>query len=287
MRLKILASTLAASLLTLAGCQTRPTASPAPATPLVADGAMAIAQSAQAPMIEDWLPTPSPGAAFTSCRPEIVKPGHHCLSTRMKGSTYRAETWASRNFKGSKTCLTTIGEKGFQIDWQMDVYGFLNQVGHYDVSVLVDDLKDDLKGTHDHELKNITGGGGYTGLYGWLCKAATPEAVELYINDNWAGGPINMSDTTLVGSIDVDGAVYEIYTRPRRGVRVEQWWSNRVTLRTSGEISYAKHMQAWRKLGMPNMPLTRLTYAFEVRWGQPSSGSAVYKSFSIDKPVAR
>ena len=69
MRLKILASTLAASLLTLAGSQTRPTASPAPATPLVADGAMAIAQSVQAPMIEDWLPTPSPGCCVHKLPP--------------------------------------------------------------------------------------------------------------------------------------------------------------------------------------------------------------------------
>lgn len=238
-------------------------------------------------MIEVELPAPAPGATTVQCYPTNVPPGHAYLALWKVGSTYTAETWFSKNIKARKSCLTTIGEDSFRIDWDMDVYGFLHEVGHYGISVLVDDLKDQLKSRHDHELNNITGGGGYTGLYGWFGPAGTPESIELYINENWAGTPINMSDTVKKGTIEIDGATYGIYTRERKGRLFAQWWSNRETPRTSGEISYAKHMQAWRKFGMPNLPLTRLTYAFEVKWGEPSSGSAVYKSFHIDKPVAR
>lgn len=96
-----------------------------------------------------------------------------------------------------------------------------------------------------------------------------------------------MGDCIKLGTIDIDDGTYEIWTRPRKGNRFAQFWSNRTTQRTSGEISYAKHFEAWRKLGLPNATLTRLTFAFEVRWGQPGTGTAHYKSFSIDQPLAR
>lgn len=179
-----------------------------------ADSAMAIAQSTQTPMIEVDLPYPGPGATFTQCFPENLKPGHAWLAL-----------------------------------WPV--------------------------------------GGGYTGLYGWFGKAGTPESIELYINDNWAGQPPDMGDCIRLGQIDVDGGSYEIWTRPRKGNRFAQFWSNRTAQRTSGEISYAQHFAAWRKLGLPNATLTRLTFAFEVRWGVPGAGTAHYKSFSIDPPVRR
>lgn len=249
-----------------------------------ADSAMAIAQSGPAPMIEVKLPTPPAGSTFTHCYPEAVKPGHAYLALWEVGGGYTAETWFSRNFKGSKSCLTTFGANSFQIDWDMQVYGFLHEVGLYGLNILVDDIRPDAKARHEHELRNISGGGGYTGLYGWFGKAGTPESIELYINDNWGGEKPNMGDCIRLGTVELDGGTYEIWTRPRQGKRFAQFWSNRTTQRTAGEISYAQHFEAWRKLGLPNLPLTRLTFAFEVRWGMPGSGSAHYKSFAIERP---
>lgn len=276
MRQTLTTLALTTSLLALTGCATAP-----------ADSAMAIAQSGPTPMIEVALPAPAPGASFTQCFPDKLKPGHAYLALWPVGGGYTAETWFSQNFKGNRSCLTTVGHTAFQIDWEMQVYGFLHEVGLYDLAIPVDDIRPDVKGRHEHELRNITGGGGYTGLYGWFGKAGTPESIELYINDNWAGEKPNMGDCIRLGSIDIDGGTYEIWTRPRKGNRFAQFWSNRTTQRTSGEISYAKHFEAWRKLGLPNATLTRLTFAFEVRWGMPGSGTAHYKSFSIDKPVQR
>jgi hypothetical protein len=275
-----LAATLCASVLAGAAHALTP-------APAAADSAMAVAQSGPAPMIEETLPTPAPGATFTKCFPDNLKPRHAYLALWAVGDGYTAETWFSQNFKGAKSCLTTFGSKAFKIDWDMQVYGFLHEVGLYNLSIKVDDIRPDVKGRHEHELRNITGGGGYTGLYGWFGKAGTPESIELYINDNWGGDKPNMGDCIKLGTVDVDGGTYEIWTRPRKGNRFAQFWSNRTTQRTSGEISYAKHFEAWRKLGLPNVTLTRLTFAFEVRWGQPGTGTAHYKSFSIDQPVVR
>ncbi len=269
-------SALGLSLLVLAGNSS---------TPQTPDSAMAIAQSGPTPHVEIDLPQPDPRRPFVRCTPENRKPGHGYIEGWNVGDGYRAETWFSQNFKGPKSCLTTFGSKSFQIDWQMDVYGFLHEVGLYGLSTKADDIRPRAKARHDHELRNIAGGGGYTGLYGWFGTPATPDSIELYINDNWGGMKPNMGDCIKMGTIEVDGGTYEIYTRPRKDKRFAQWWSNRTTPRNKGTISYAKHVQAWRKLGMPNVTLTRLTFAFEVRWGQPGSGTARYKSFHIDKPT--
>jgi hypothetical protein len=150
------------------------------------DSEMAIAQSGPTPMIEVTFAAPPKGATFTKCIPDNLQPGHAYLALWPVGDGYTAETWFSQNFKGEKSCLTTFGSRAFQIDWEMKVYGFLHEVGLYDLNVPVDSIRPDVKGRHEHELSNISGGGGYTGLYGWFGKAGTPESIELYINDNWA-----------------------------------------------------------------------------------------------------
>jgi hypothetical protein len=275
MRTTLLKLALITGVSGLTGCATAPP-----------ESAMSIAQSGPSELVEEVKAVPSLDATVEYCYPKNLKKGNSYIALWKTGQAYTAETWFSANFKGKKSCLTTYGGKGFRIDWDIDVYGFLHEVGLYDLSIKADAIKDSVKANHDHELNNMTGGGGYTGLYGWFGKAGAPDAIELYINDNWSG-PINMSDCIKMGTVEVDGDTYDIYTRPRRGDKFAQWWSNRRTARTSGEISYAKHFQAWRRLGMPNANLTRLTFSFEVKWGQPSGGSAVYKSFHIDPPVPR
>jgi hypothetical protein len=200
------------------------------------------------------------------------------------GDGYTAETWFSGGIKGD-ACLTTNGSKSFQIDWNLTKYGFLHEVGLYDLKVPVDAVNPKAKGMYSHTFSKITDAGGYTGLYGWFGKAGASDAIEFYINEDWVGNSsINMSSCVKMGTINVDGGTYDIYTRPVKGKAFAQWWSNRTSPRTKGTISYAKHFQEWRKLGMPAVTLTRLTYAFECTWGAVTGGSLKYSSYKIDKP---
>jgi len=200
------------------------------------------------------------------------------------GKKYHAETWFGEKIKGTAG-LTTYGKNSFQIDWDITVYGFLHEVGLYNLNTPVDLVNPKAKSKYKHTFSNIKDTGGYTGLYGWFGNAGTPESIELYINENWVGNKaIDMGSCIKKGTITVDGATYDIYTRPRKGDRFAQWWSNRTSPRTKGTISYAKHFQEWRKLGLPNINLTRLTYAFECTWGFPTGGSLVYNYFQIDTP---
>jgi hypothetical protein len=200
------------------------------------------------------------------------------------GKKYHAETWFGNNIKGTAS-LATFGSNRFQIDWDITEYGFLHEVGLYNLDIPVDSVNPKSKSKYRHKFSNITDAGGYTGLYGWFGEAGTPESVEFYINENWVGKPsIGTGDLIKKGTITVDGATYDIYTRPRNDDKFAQWWSNRTSPRTKGTISYAKHFQEWRKLGLPDINLTRLTYAFECTWGFPSGGSLKYNYFEIDEP---
>jgi len=137
------------------------------------------------------------------------------------GKYYSAETWFG-NIKGTAS-LATYGSNSFQIDWDLTVYGFLHEVGLYDLNVPVDSVNPKAKSKYKHSFSNITGAGGYTGLYGWFGKAGTPESIELYINENWVGNKsIDMSSCIKKGTITVDGATYDIYTRPRNGKKFAQ-----------------------------------------------------------------
>jgi hypothetical protein len=237
-------------------------------------------------LIELTRPANDGNTTVKYCNPPEMRHGYSYIYLWPVGPKYTAEMWFSRNMDGT-ACLTNFGDKGFQIDWDLKTYGFLHEVGLYNLSIPVDSIRGNPKARHRHRLSNITGGGGYTGLYGWFGAAGTPDSIELYINENWAGGDFGMGDTTKMGSIEVDGGIYDIYTRPRKGDRFVQWWSNRRTPRERGAISYKKHFDAWRRLGMPNATLTRLTFALEARWGVKTGGSVRYERFSIDMPRSR
>jgi Glycosyl hydrolases family 11 len=227
------------------------------------------------------------------CQPALpIVPETNDITLWRAGPNYSAEMWFYRTFNGT-ACLTTRGEGSFVVDWDAPTYGFLHEVGLYDLDVPLDTIPATVTAQHDHQLTLLGGAGAYTGLYGWMGTAGRPEAIEFYINENWIGsengasGVKDMSEATRMGVIEVDGGIYDIYMRPRAGDRFAQWWSNRRTPRTSGTISYARHFAAWRALGLGNERLTRLTFAVESRWGAPSRGVADYRRIRIDRPDGR
>ena len=257
---------------------TTPQTAPVTGGPAPADGPSAYV------VREEKATTARSDARF--CNPPNMTTGTSYGVNWAVARRYKAEMWYSKNNAGT-SCLQTRGDKGFQIDWDIQRYGFLHQVGQYGFSIPLSALKGDPKATFRIGRAEFGGSGGYTGLYGWFGKAGAGDTVEFYVNETWGGLPIDMSDCINMGTIEVDGGTYDIYVRPRQGNKGEQWWSNRRTPRTSGTISYARHFAAWRKLGMTDYPLTRVTFALEAHWGSPTNGVVRYDEYSIDRPRAR
>ena len=101
--------------------------------------------------------------------------------------------------------------------------------------------------------RNVTKGNvSYLAVYGWLDN----PLVEYYIIE--ARGSYNPgSHGTNMGSITVDGGVYDIWVTERVNqpsingtATFKQYWSIRRDNRTSGIISVSEHFRAWEKAGM-------------------------------------
>jgi len=108
------------------------------------------------------------------------------------------------------------------------------------------------------ETKSGTAGGfSYIGIYGW----STTPCIEYYIiDDSYNRMPVNPGTTTSKGTAMIDGALYNLYTRPttgtggsRCGASVGSWtqfYSVRQTARQCGQISITEHFKAWAAAGM-------------------------------------
>lgn len=85
----------------------------------------------------------------------------------------------------------------------------------------------------------------WTGVQGWV------QGVEYYIVENLDRGSLGIPESAKVGSVTIDGDVYDLYTRPYNTWR--QWWSVRRVKRTSGTVNYVKHFKAWQGLTVPGI----------------------------------
>lgn len=118
----------------------------------------------------------------------------------------------------------------------------------------------------------------YLGLYGW----SVDPLVEYYVIENWGSGFTPPGpDAKPIGTVDSDGGRYTIYRTERvrqpsiRGVATfVQYWSVRTTRQTTGRrhrITFANHVAAWRRLGMP---LGTMEYQVLATEGFGSTGNA-------------
>ncbi|KAF7300501.1 Endo-1,4-beta-xylanase [Mycena chlorophos] len=113
-------------------------------------------------------------------------------------------------------------------------------------------------------------------VYGW----STNPLVEYYVNEeanNFNLGTIN-SGTNFKGSFTSDGSVYNVYEHEQvnqpsiQGTATfQQYLSVRQSPRTSGTVTFANHVAAWKSFGMNLGTMNEQIVAVE---GLSSSGQA-------------
>jgi hypothetical protein len=121
------------------------------------------------------------------------------------------------------------------------------------------------------------GSNGFLALYGWTKN----NLIEYYVCENhgsWTP-PGNTSGIVKKGTFTSDGGTYTIYTATRTNepsiigtATFQQYWSVRTETRTSGTITFANHVAAWKAAGM-NMGTT-WDYQIMETEGYMSSGSS-------------
>jgi hypothetical protein len=121
------------------------------------------------------------------------------------------------------------------------------------------------------------GSNGFLALYGWTKN----NLIEYYVCENhgsWTP-PGNTSGIVNKGTFTSDGGTYTIYTATRTNApsisgtaTFQQYWSVRTQTRSSGTITFANHVAAWKAAGM-NMGST-WDYQIMETEGYMSSGSS-------------
>ena len=99
------------------------------------------------------------------------------------------------------------------------------------------------------------GSNGFLAVYGWTKN----PLIEYYVCENhgsWTP-PGNTSDIKQKGTYTCDGGTYTIYTATRTNqpsivgtATFEQFWSVRTQTRSSGTVTFANHVAAWKAAGL-------------------------------------
>jgi hypothetical protein len=104
------------------------------------------------------------------------------------------------------------------------------------------------------ETKSGSAGFSFIGIYGWSVNPLH----EYYIVEDWFGSrPSPGSGATHMGTLSVDGGMYDIYTHTQTNqpsiqgtATFVQFLSIRQSARTCGHISISQHFSQWASLGM-------------------------------------
>jgi hypothetical protein len=203
------------------------------------------------------------------------------------GGGYTYELWADGSGTG---CMRYFGQEAtFSANWS-DVVDFLGRVGlgfdqtrtHQQIGAISAEFAETKTGS--------TAGLTYIGIYGWT----TTPLREYYILDDWgdtkpAGFASDGTPRTAVGTIEVDGGIYDVWKHTRvdkpaitgDNMTFDQYFSIRQTARQCGTISVSEHFIKWEEMGLPLGNLYEATLLVEA---QRNSGSVEFTtaSFSVD-----
>jgi hypothetical protein len=199
------------------------------------------------------------GGTAPACTPGTKPSGGRMVCTNMRasaGGTYTYELWADGTGSG---CMTVYNmDAKFSASWS-GVKDLLARVGlgfdstrtHTQIGTITADF---------NETKTGSDGWVYIGIYGWTVEPLK----EFYIIDDWGAmkpGGVAPDGTprTSVGTITVDGEIYDVYKRTRENKpnitgtdqTFEQYFSIRRTARQCGRISVSTHFNEWTRLGLP------------------------------------
>lgn len=215
---------------------------------------------------------------------------------------YSYSTWASSSFIGSGYIQSNADEETAYAYWKYSSGGFQCAKGLRAIPEGPDQLwyarpsqmvYTNGKGTATFSKslnpRNVPSGSQiWSGVLGWL------EGIEFYIVESLDRGGLPLPASTKVGSVTIDGSVYDLYTRPYQTWR--QWWSVRRGNRDSGTVNYVKHFKAWQGISvtgmsglvnsasikLPDVSLLHVTLGVET-YG-PSEASIYWATSSITKP---
>jgi len=226
------------------------------------------------------------GGAANSCPTATPLTGGKKYCSNTKGTVsgnYAYELWASG---GGTGCMTVYGaQANFGATWN-NVEDFLARIGlgfdQTKTPAQIGTLSADFAETKTGDTGLV-----YVGIYGWTVNPLR----EFYILDDWgstkpAGVASDGTPRDSVGTISVDGAVYDVWKKTRTNKPAitgdnktfDQYFSIRQTARQCGHISISEHFSKWMGLGLQ---LGNLEEAKLLLEAQGSTGTVEFTTATV------
>jgi len=226
--------------------------------------------------------SPGTGTSTIDCNATMPSGGSDHCGQNTQGSAGGLSWSLWSNTLSSSACITTYSTPAFSARWNNNG-DFLARIGlEFGSGGKTYDQYGTIKADFAYKKTGAAGGYSYIGIYGW----STNPCVEWYIvDDRWGTMPFNAYNSTLKGTVAIDGADYKIFSNKTNGTGgsrcsgVSQWdqfWSIRQTARQCGTITISDHFKAWDAAGMKMGGLLEAKILVETGGG----------SGSIDFPVA-
>lgn len=191
------------------------------------------------------------GSSSINCSASPPSGGtQHCSSsTQGTIGSFGWSIWSS----GSGGCITPYGVgAAFKATWN-NSGDFLARVGFQWDETKTYDQYGTISADFTETKSGAAGGYSMVGIYGW----SNNPLIEFYIVDDWFTGRPGTNGGTTMGTIDIDGGTYDIWTHQQVNqpsihgtTTFMQYFSVRKTQRTCGHISITEHFKKWASLGM-------------------------------------
>lgn len=196
------------------------------------------------------------GSTTVDCNATLPTGGTDHCGQNTQGSA-GGQSWSLwSNAINGNGCITTFSTPAFSARWNNNS-DFLARIGlEFGNASKTYDQYGTLKADFSYKKSGSAGGYSYIGIYGWTNN----PCVEWYIvDDRYGTMPFNAYNSTLKGTVQIDGADYKLFSNKTNGTGgsrcsgVSQWdqfWSIRQSARQCGTITISDHFKAWEGAGM-------------------------------------
>ena len=153
--------------------------------------------------------SPGTGTSTIDCNATMPSGGSDHCGQNTQGSAGGLSWSLWSNTLSSSACITTYSTPAFSARWNNNG-DFLARIGlEFGSGGKTYDQYGTIKADFAYKKTGTAGGYSYIGIYGW----STNPCVEWYIvDDRWGTMPFNAYNSTLKGTVAIDGADYKIFS---------------------------------------------------------------------------
>jgi hypothetical protein len=201
--------------------------------------------------------------------------------------------WRQEGWQGSSYREWSGDVDYWKFDWRTDAVDQIGslQKGRRDdggisagFPLKVDRLKSETRMSTTGSVSGLLSNDYIFGVYGWTNDENEPWPVDGYRNEFYINfyGYADYSDATSLGSLTIDGVVYDCYKKrlsQNLNYAVWQWVASSRTRTWSPSVNITPIFEKWRANGLPNQYIMSLSWIVETFAG--SGGSLTLSQINI------